>query len=88
MSVSRRCDYFSATDGKWYILLGDEEHAWEDHECTAYGPFESMQSARKYVSDNHSNPGSYDVYSDGTEAPPLNPISPDDSTHLSFLIPI
>jgi hypothetical protein len=57
MSQSRHCAFFPAENGKWYMELGDFEHAEESHNCTTYGPFDTLELAEKEL-DNHSNPGS------------------------------
>jgi hypothetical protein len=43
MSQSRRCSRFLATDGKWYLILGDDEYCYDDDECTTFGPFDSNE---------------------------------------------
>lgn len=82
MSVSRRCDYFKAKDDQWYCTLGDDEHDYEDHECTTYGPFLSEEAADGYVSRNFSNPGGSCTDDSGTAAVPANAVSP--TRHNSF----
>jgi len=57
MSQSRHCAFFPATNNKWYMELGDFEHAEDASDCTTYGPFDSLELAEKEL-DNHSNPGS------------------------------
>lgn len=69
-SVSRRCLIYLANNGKWYLELGDYEHAWEPHECTTYGPFESEELARGET-DHHSNAGSLNIDRNGTMPAPL-----------------
>lgn len=66
MSTVRRCEFFKATDGQWYVSLGDYEHAYEDHQCTNYGPYASLDAAESFVFDNFSNPGGYGVNDSGT----------------------
>ena len=67
-STSRYCEIFKATNGRWYLLLGDFEYAeWED--STAYGPFSSENAADNYIR-NFSNPGALDVDDSGTKPPP------------------
>jgi hypothetical protein len=74
--MSRRCFFFKATDNRWYVTLGDFEYAYEDHECTTYGPFKDEEYADMYVRDYHSNPGGCDTDDSGVEPPPKNPTYP------------
>ena len=57
MSTQRRCDFFKAVNGLWYVRLGNFEHAWDAEDCTIYGGFTSEETAYEYVSNHHSNPG-------------------------------
>jgi hypothetical protein len=66
MSLSRHCAFYKATNDKWYMELGDKEYAFDDSECTTYGPFNSLELAEKEL-DNHANPGS--VWMDETIRP-------------------
>ena len=70
MSMQRRCDIFKATDGKWYILLGNFEYAHEEKDCTYYGSFPTYDAAWKELEDHHSNPGGADMDDSGTRLPP------------------
>ena len=56
MSMSRRCDFFKAVNGKWYVRLGNFEYAHDAEDCTIYGPFDSEQAAEGEL-EHHSNPG-------------------------------
>jgi hypothetical protein len=76
MSMSRRCDFFLATDGKWYCTLGDFEYADDDCDCTTYGPFNSERAAGKYICDNFSNPGACCVEEGGLAEPPKDAVKP------------
>lgn len=69
MSQSRRCDIFKATDGQWYMELGNKEYAYEHHECSYYGPFASEEETMKEL-DKHSNPGAYGVDNSGKRPVP------------------
>lgn len=69
MSMSRRCDIWLATDKKWYARLGNFEHAYEDHECTCYGPFDTETEATEKMK-KLGNPGSANVNNWGTIPPP------------------
>ncbi len=69
MSESRRCDVWLATDAKWYLRLGDFEHACDHRDCTNYGPFGSQEDAFEEL-DRHSNPGSHWLDDSGTQPPP------------------
>lgn len=70
MSTMRRCDFYLATDGKWYMMLGNHEYAYDDCVCTTYGPFPTQDVADEYLTDNFSNPGSCEIDRSGTVAPP------------------
>jgi hypothetical protein len=69
MSQARLCDIFKATDQKWYMLLGDREYAYDQDECTLYGPFNSEEAVHKELN-NHSNPGGMSVDNTGTRPVP------------------
>ena len=69
MSMSRRCDIWLATDKQWYMVLGNKEYAYDDHDCTAYGPFPTEEAVRKEL-DRHSNPGSLNRDVSGRLPPP------------------
>lgn len=71
MSTQRRCDFWKATDGKWYLLLGNFEYAEDEEDCTCYGPFSSQEAAEKEL-DNHSNPGGWNEDDSGKRPPPKN----------------
>jgi len=72
MSVLRQCTQFKATDGKWYMLLGNSEYAFEDWECTAYGPYDDIAGCDLELK-NHSNPGCGEIDDSGTRPPPESP---------------
>lgn len=76
MSVQRRCDYTLASDGQWYLTLGDFEHAHDDRDRTVYGPFNSKEALDKWRCANHSNPGGMNTYEDDTMPVPKNVVSP------------
>ncbi|WP_415912248.1 hypothetical protein [Neptuniibacter sp. QD37_11] len=79
MSMRRRCSFWLATDEQWYVLLGNFEDAYEEDECTPYGPFGSLAEAEKNIRTNFSNPGGSDVDDSGSEAPPKDPEMPRNS---------
>jgi len=79
MSMQRACDFYLATDGSWYCRLGNYEYAYEDHQCTEYGPFTSEDAADKYVRDNFSNPGGSCTDDSGKAEPPEDPERPDNA---------
>jgi hypothetical protein len=68
-SRSRYCEYWKASNGKWYVDLASDEYGEWD-EATTYGPFPSENAADKYVSRSHSNPGGYSTDDEGTRPPP------------------
>ena len=68
MSMSRYCEIWKASNGKWYLDLADEEYGdWED--STTYGPFPSEDGAYRHLR-NFSNPGGFAVDDSGDLAPP------------------
>jgi hypothetical protein len=69
MSTMRRCDIQFANDGKWYLTLGNYEHAYDDHNSTVYGPFRS-QAELELELERHSNPGGASIDDTGTQPPP------------------
>jgi hypothetical protein len=75
MSQARKCHIFKAVDGKWYMILGDREYAYEEHECTNYGPYDSEHEVHDEL-EYHANPGSYTTDDSGTKPVPSNPIKP------------
>ena len=74
MSVSRKCFIGKAIDEKWYMQLGNFEHAYYKEDCTFYGPFNSQEEAEEELK-NHSNPGSIRVDDSGTLDVPPNPVN-------------
>jgi len=70
MSCSRRCDYWKATDGKWYCRLGNFEHAEEEQDCTCYGPRDTIEEICEFIGNGFSNPGSSWEDDSGKSPPP------------------
>ncbi|MFK4136749.1 hypothetical protein ACI2KR_31450 [Pseudomonas luteola] len=70
MSQVRRCGMVLASDGKWYMELGDFEYAFDSQDCTWYGPFDSEEAASTYLYHNFTNPGGGEIDDSGVEAPP------------------
>lgn len=70
MSCSRRCDIVKDTKGQWNLVLGNFEYAYDDSDCTVYGPFKSAEAAEKYLDDNFSNPGAMNEDDSGTRTFP------------------
>jgi hypothetical protein len=71
--MQRRCDITKCSDGKWYMVLGDNEYAYDDWNCTTYGGYDTEEEVWKEL-DNHSNPGGMDVDRTGTQPPPKNAV--------------
>jgi hypothetical protein len=69
MSQERRCHICKATDGKWYLELGNFEYAYDSKDCTRYGPFNSENAATTAL-DEYSNPGGFSVDTSGEVPPP------------------
>lgn len=76
MSCSRRCDFFKAEDAQWYMTLGNHEYAYDDCDCTTYGPFVTEVAAQTYLFNNFSNPGSSSTDCSGSEPVPENVVAP------------
>lgn len=74
MSCQRACEIWFATDAKWYMMLGNFEHAYDAEDCTFYGPFTSEQAVDQFLSRNFSNPGGSSTDDTGTCPPPENPV--------------
>lgn len=79
MSVSRKCAFVLATDGKWYMQLGNGEYDYDDIDCTWYGPFDSEEQADEYLYNNFSNPGGSEIDDSGKMAPPVDCQKPQSS---------
>lgn len=67
-SMMRYDERFLASNGKWYLILGNNEHD-EYEDSTAYGPFPSEAAVDKYAQ-RFSNSGGGDVDDSGRQAPP------------------
>lgn len=77
MSCSRRCSIWKATDGRYYVTVGDFEHAYDDSDCSTYGPFDDEDAAYDGARNSGpGNPGGYDLDDSGTEPPPTDFIRP------------
>jgi hypothetical protein len=83
-STGAECEFFKATDGKWYMGLEDYR-SWDDDEdddgdrdadMKYYGPFPSLKAAIKYLNDNFANPGGWSEDDSGRQKPPRKPIKP------------
>jgi hypothetical protein len=72
--MMRYASIWKDSESSWWLDLADEEHG-EYHEATTYGPFRSEKKAGRYLSDEFSNPGGYNVDDRGTNPPPE--MSPD-----------
>lgn len=74
MSCQRRCEIWKATDNQYYVIVGDFEHAYDEADCSAFGPFESEDDAFDGACrSGPGNPGGYDLDDGGTRPPPTNP---------------
>jgi hypothetical protein len=71
MSVSRICEFYLATDNKWYLMLAEDEHTEEIDDCYAIGPFNSLEEAEQaLVEAPLPNTGSASIDDSGTVEPP------------------
>ena len=68
-STSRYCEFWKASNGKWYMDLASREYG-DYEEATTYGPFASEAATEKYLDDNFSNPGATDTDDEGHRPPP------------------
>jgi hypothetical protein len=79
-STNTDCQFYKATDGKWYMDLEDydedEDGEQIEGDYTSYGPFSSFKAAEKYLSQNFANPGGYMEDDSGRRKPPRKPVSP------------
>lgn len=69
-SRSRHCEFYKATDGKWYMELADREYG-EQRDATTYGPFLTQEAADDYLRDNFSNPGGSYIDRSGKRETPM-----------------
>lgn len=64
-STGLECEFIEPEPGKWYYVLEDDfgsKNAWDwREEARAFGPFASQEEAHRHLSDNHANPGGYNV---------------------------
>jgi hypothetical protein len=79
MSTGLECEFLwlqasGKPDGEWFYILQSWDcpvGAWDWHEyATAYGPFNSEDSAHEHLRANHANPGGYSTCEN-----PLDPAS-------------
>ena len=70
-STWRHCLMYRATDGNWYMELGDYEYADYQH-STTHGPFPTEDATIAYL-DSFTNPGGWETDNRGTRAPPPRP---------------
>tara|TARA_B100000749_G_C18446284_1_gene474392 strand:+ start:3009 stop:3284 length:276 start_codon:yes stop_codon:yes gene_type:complete len=71
MSVTRACDFYLATDKKWYVMLGMDEGCEEWDDCFAIGPFDSLHDAESSIaSAPYPNTGGSEIDESATETPP------------------
>jgi hypothetical protein len=84
VSVSRHCEFWKASDGKWYMDLAVNEYYDDDddgesygrpgdgdyEDSITYGPFPSQEAADAYLTGHFSNPGVFSEDDSGKRAPP------------------
>lgn len=75
MGMRRRCDITLANDQKWYLTLGDFEDAYDDYDCTIWGPFNTEEELERHRL-RFPNPGGSTFDDSGTEEPPEGAIKP------------
>lgn len=82
-STGAECEFFKATDGRWYMGLenymdwdDDDQDGDRDAEMEYYGPFPTMNAAVKYLNQNFANPGGWSEDDSGRQKPPRNPTKP------------
>jgi hypothetical protein len=76
MSQSRHCLIYRATDGLWYLELGNFEYHYDEEQgpFSVYGGFSSVDGAEQELQ-RHSNPGCLETDDSGSRAPPP-PVAP------------
>jgi hypothetical protein len=67
-SMQRHCAIYLASDGNWYLELGEHEHD-EYEDSVTYGPFATQRAAEKHL-DQFSNPGGIDEDDSGDRRAP------------------
>jgi hypothetical protein len=73
MSTNSNCEFTETKPGVWYYVLehyNAPKNAWDWREyATAYGPFKTEDEAHTHLSNNHANPGGYNIqtYEEGYE---------------------
>ena len=67
MSTQRRCEIIKATDDRWYLILGNFEHAYNIDDCMVKS-FRTEDDAWAEVN-KYSNPGGGYVDRSGTIKP-------------------
>lgn len=73
MSACRRCDIWKATDGQYYVTVGNFEHAHDEDDCSTYGPFDDSEAAFEYARNTGpGNPGGCCTDDSGTQPPPAS----------------
>jgi hypothetical protein len=75
MSMERRCDFIRANDLKWYLVLGENEHDYDDDDCLNYGPFDTEEQADDYLIEHFSNPG-FSITDNSCVQDPPSPLEP------------
>lgn len=63
MSTGCECRFYEIKRDSWIYVLENynapkNSWDWRDH-ATAYGPFDSFESAEQHLDDNHANPGGF-----------------------------
>jgi len=81
-STGLECNFYKASDGKWYMALEEERYDDDDDgydpdpEMTHYGPFASEDLAIRFLDRNFANPGGWSTDTSGRRRPPRNPVRP------------
>ena len=68
-SMMCHCEFYKATNGKWYMELADNEYG-ESYDADTYGPFDSQEKAYDYLSNGFPNPGGHSSDDSGTRPVP------------------
>jgi hypothetical protein len=69
-SESRYCHIYKANNNKWYTDLASGDGNHQQHTASTYGPFNDIESAEKYISDEFSNPGGWSIDKSGKKQVP------------------
>jgi hypothetical protein len=62
-STNEDCVFFEPAPGKWYFAIQHDRNREDYDGAEVEGPFPTQDDAEAWLSDNHANPGGWDVQS-------------------------